>query len=253
MNFPKKIWKALLPLAALVVLVLGYVAIFARSTAAVYRAKTEALKNPALSLAPVPLPDTSVSQIKGKTEAFFGFQFEIPWKDGQVKNGNSAVMIISPSRREAMTFFNPAGEHGLVAMMKDTPGLRPELIYSLYGIKSAQSDYELARAAFYSSPLGLSLIMPSTRQVYAANLLWMKEAYLGVQSGEIYSFEIGPLRGFQHEDPARTRVVVDAFDAQDHKFTFIFRGMPGSDSGFKQSDVNRVLQTFKPADDDDDD
>lgn len=234
-----------------IILILGYVALFAKSTVIVHRAKVEAARNPALSMIPVSLTDVSVPNGKAKAQNSFGFEFEVPWKDAVVTDRDSSVVVVSPSTRAAVTFFDPAGEHGLVSIMHTTPGLRPEWVYSTYGRENAESDYQLTWAALNTSPSDLTLLMPGSKQIFAANLMWMKEAYLAIPKDRLYSFELGALRGFQNGTPSNGEVFVDAYDADDHKFAFVFTGDRGSKSSLTQADINRVLSTFHPVADED--
>jgi hypothetical protein len=64
----------------------------------------------------------------------------------------------------------------------------------------------------------------------------------------LYSFTFGKLRGFQLGDPAKSHSVqVDAFDDQDRKLEFVFASKPGPVFTVTQADINRVLQTLRPA------
>lgn len=115
-------------------------------------------------------------------------------------------------------------------------------------VLNASSDYDLVRSILYATPAQLSLVFPRKRAISAATFLMIKQTeILGAETG-LYSFQIANLSGFQKGDPSRTRnVQVEAFDGADREYKFVFGCMPGSDLGFKQKDVNRVLQTLRPA------
>jgi hypothetical protein len=244
----RKIWGIPFPLAVLIALVLTYALIFGNPTRIVWSMKKEAASNPRLSVVPIPLSDKSISPAKGTPENFFGYQFEVPWQGGEQKQRESIAVVISQSSQEAVMFFDPTGQQGFIRMMKVTPGLRVAYLNPLYGRENVQSDYEFARAALNASPSQLSLFLPWSKEVYAANLLMIKEAsIMGSQTG-LYSFEIGQLRGFQHGDPVRDKnVVVEAYYAAGRKFMVIFSSKSGPNGGMTQPDINRVLQTIRPA------
>jgi hypothetical protein len=244
----RKIWGIPLPIAVLIALVLTYALIFGKPTRIVWVMKKEAARNPRLSVVPIPLSDTSISQQKGTPENFFGYQFEVPWQGGEQKQRESIAFVFSQSSQEAVTFYDPAGQQGFIRMMKETPGLRVGYLNPLYGRENVQSDYEFVRAALNASPSQLSLFLPWSKEVYAANLLRMKEAFiLGSQTG-LYSFELGQLRGFQQGDPVHDKnVEVEAYDAADRKIKLIFSSKSGPNGGMTQPDINRVLQTLRPS------
>jgi hypothetical protein len=244
----RKIWEIPLPLAVLTALILTYALIFGQPTRIVWTMKKEAASTSRLWMVPIPLSNTSISEEKGTSEKFFGYQFEVPWQVGDQKQRESIAFVFSQSGQEAVSFFDPAGQQGFIRMMKQTPQLRVEFLSPLYGRENVQSDYEFVRAALNASPSQLSLLVPWSKEVYAANLLRMKEAFiLGPQTG-LYSFEIGQLRGFQHGDPVRDKnVEVEAYDASDRKFKLIFSSKSGPNGGMTQPDINRVLQTLHPA------
>jgi hypothetical protein len=248
MKIPRKIGGIPFPLAVVIALGLSYAIIFAKPTNIVWTMKKEAAKNPRLSMVPVPLLGASISQEKGTTEKFFGYQFEVPWQGGEQKQRDSIAFVFSQSNREAVSFFDPRGDRGFIRMMKETPGLQVGHLNPVYGRGNVQSDYEFVRAALNTTPSQLSLFMPWSKEVYAANLLRIKEAFLlGPQDG-LYSFEFGQLRGFQQGDPVRDKnVEVEVYDADDHKFKLIFSSKSGPNGGMTQPDINRVLQTLHPA------
>jgi hypothetical protein len=243
----RKILGIPFPLAVAIALCVSYALIFGKPTYIVWTMKKEAASNPRLSLIPVPLSDTSISQGQGTSEKFFGYQFEVPWQEGEQKQRDSIAFVFSESGQEGVSFFDPRGDRGFIRMMKETPGLRVEYLNPLYGRENVQSDYEFVRAALNTTPSQLSLFMPWSKEVYAANLLRMKEVFLLVPQGGLYSFEFGQLRGFQHGDPVRDKnVEVEAYGTDDRKVKINLSSKSGPNGGMTQPDINRVLQTLRP-------
>jgi hypothetical protein len=248
----RKICGIPFPIAVLIAFVLAYAVVFGKATRVVWAMKKEAASNPRLSMVPVPLSDTFVSQEKGTTENFFGCQFEVPWQGGEQKQRDSIAFVFSKSGQEAVSFFDPAGQRGPISVLSEVPGLKPALIAaylaSLYGRKNVQSNYDFVRASLNTSPSQLSLILPGRKEVYAANLLLMKEAFILASQAGVYLFEFGQVRGFQHGDPVRDKnVEIEAYDALDRKFKLIFSSKSGPNGGMTQPDINRVLQTLRAA------
>jgi hypothetical protein len=246
---PNKLLGLPFPFTFVLSLVLVYALIFGRATLFVWNEKKEAAKNPALAIVPVPLPDTSISNAQGTTVSFFGYQFEVPWQVSIQKERESfAAFVISQSGQQGISFINPARTPGFVKMMKDDLGPQFGYLTLLYGGQATRSDYDFVRAVLNSSPSQLSIVMPRSNEVRAANLLLMKEAEINGAETGLYSFEFGRLRGFQRGDPARSKGVnIEAFDAENHKFKFVFGNKAGPNAGLTQGDINRVLQTLRPA------
>jgi hypothetical protein len=243
-----RIWGIPFPLAVAIALGMSYAVIFGKPTYIVWMMKKEAAKNSRLSVVPTPLSNTSISLVKGTPENFFGYQFEVPWQTGEQKQRDSIALVFSQSSQEAVSFFDPGGDRGFIRMMKETPGLKVGYLNPVYGRENVQSEYEFARAALNTSPSQLSLFLHWSNEVYAANLLRMKEVFLLGPQGSLYSFEFGQLRGFQHGDPVQDKnVEVDAYNADDRKFKFIFSSRSGPNGGMTQPDINRILQTLRPA------
>jgi hypothetical protein len=248
----RKICGIPFPIAVLIALVLAYAVGFGKATRVVWAVKKEAASSPRLSMVPVPLSDTLVSQEKGATENFFGYQFEVPWQGGEQKQRDFIAFVFSKSGQEAVSFFDPASERGPISVLSEVPELKPALITaslaSLYGRENVQSNYDFVRASLNTSPSQLSLILPGRKEVYAANLLLMKEALIPGSRGRLYAFEFGHIRGFQDGDPARDKnVEVEAYDADDRKFQLIFSSKSGPNGGMTQPNINRVLQTLRAA------
>ncbi len=238
------------PLAVAISLMFVYVYFFGGPTMLVWRAKQDAARDPRLALVPTLLSDTSVSASPGTRVTFFGYQFEVPWQgQATVKNaGDYIAVAFNASATKSLEFVNPANSLGLVkttrAGLKER-GLDPR---NADLVLNAGSDYDLMRSILYAAPAQLSLVFPRKKDVWAATFLMMKEVEVRGAEAGLYSFQIGQLRGFQIGDPSRARNVrVESFDADDRKFEFVFGCKPGSDASFKQTEINRVLQTLQRA------
>lgn len=215
----------------------------------VWRMRQEAARDPNLALVPIPLPETLISTIPGTTVEFFGYEFEVPWQ-GQVnvKNpGDFIAVAYSASVGYSLGFFNPAKNGPLKVLRKDLEerGKNENIAEEMLG---AQSDYDLERSILNATPSQLSLFFPRRKEVYAAVRLMIKPATaVGAETG-LYSFKNGQLRGFQFGDPSRAQNIrIEAFDDEDRKFEFVFGSKPGSSFTLKQVEINRVLQTLRPA------
>jgi hypothetical protein len=248
MAIPKKICGIPFPLAVAAALVLAYVWIYGRATFLVWRMKKEAAENPMLAMVPVPLSDHSISTAPGTTVAEFGYQFEVPWKMNEPKRENSLAIFESQSGEEIVIFWDPAKKQGFVRTMKDSLGIPIKDMAQLYGAQTIQSSYDFDRALLNTTPSQLTYILPGKKVVRTAVLLMLKPlGTLDAQTG-LYSFETDHLRGFQNGDPKKTKtVMVEVFDAQDHEFQFAFGNRSYPKGDLTQADINRFLQTLRPA------
>jgi hypothetical protein len=248
MKLPKKIWGIPLPFAIVMALALIYACIYAGPTRLVLLARTEARKDPSMAVIPIPLSDMSVSAAQGTTLTFFGYRFEVPWQVEVKRNGKFGVVFISQSGEEAVVFLNPAENQGPLKGLRKNLGSKVGYMGRFYGPQSVQSDYDLLRATLNASPTQLSIVFPWSKEVYAATLLIVKGAESKELEAGAYSFETEQLRGFQFGSPTRAKNVhVEAFDAEDQKFEFFFGSKSGPNGGMTQPDINRVLQTLRPA------
>jgi hypothetical protein len=248
MNIPKRVCGIPFPLAVALALVLAYVWIFGRATYLVWLVKKEVVENPILAIIPVPLSDTSFSTAQGTTLTKFGYQFDVPWKMKERKQGNTIAIFVSESGREAVMFWDPAEQKGFVKLMKDSLGAQFGALASVYGAKTIQSDYDFDQAVMSTTPSQLSYVLPGRKEVRAAVLLMLKPIEMTDAETGFYSFETKNLRGFQNGNPAKAKnVMVKAFDAEDHLFEFVFGNRSYPNGGPTQADINMVLQTLRLA------
>jgi hypothetical protein len=246
-----KIWKKVcgipFPLVVAIALVLAYVWVFGNATFLVWRVKKEVAENPSLAMVPVPLSGTSISTAQGTTLTKFGYQFDVPWKMNEPKQGNTIAIFASESGQEAIMFWDPARKQGFVKMMKDSSGTAAKEMTSVYGAQTVQSDYDFDRALVNTTPSELSYVLPGRKVVRAAVLLMLKPIEMIDAETGFYSFETEHLRGFQNGDPAKAKnVIVKAFDAEDHQFEFVFGNRTYPKGSLTQGDINMVLQTLRP-------
>lgn len=244
----RKIWGIRLPLVIIVAALFIYAFDFAGPTLLIWKVKQAVRQDPTMAIVPAPLSDTSISAGQGSTLTRFGYQFELPWQSKEIKRAESIAIFVSESNDQTLLFFDPAKKPSALKIIKEAPASRlPELI-QIYGQKALESDYEFDRAMLSASPTQLSYVSPSRRQIGLATLLMMKTTETMNAETGIYSFQWGHLRGFQNGDPERAKAVrVKAFDDQDRQFEFIFGNRMYRRGWLKQSEINRVLQTLRPA------
>jgi hypothetical protein len=246
---PGKIFGIPRPLVVIIVVVLIYAYKFGGATSWILQARAAARKDPTLANVPIPLGDLSVSIVPGTTFSEFGFQFEVPWTARLKKHDDFAALIYVPEGElAAIMFFNPAKSPGLIKETREGLEKRGENPKAANLFLDAASDYDLERSTWYATPDQLSLFFPRRKDVFAATWLNIKSSLNQQAKTGLYSFTFGKLRGFQFGDPAKSHSVqVDAFDDQDRKFEFVFGSKPGPVFTITQAEINRVLQTLRPA------
>jgi hypothetical protein len=243
-----KLRGILRPLAIVIAVALIYTYKFGGATSWILQARTEAREDPTLANVPIPLGDLSASIVPGTTFSEFGFQFEVPWA-ARLKSHDDFVALVYVPEGElaAIMFFNPRRQ-GLVKDMRDDLAKRGQNPRAANLYLDAASDYDLERSTWYATPDQLSLFFPRRKDVLAATWLNIKSSLNQQARTGLYSFTFGKLRGFQFGDPAKSHSVqVDAFDDQDRKFEFVFGSKPSPIFTIAQADINRVLQTLRPA------
>ncbi|MGB9463475.1 MAG: hypothetical protein WBR10_00040, partial [Candidatus Acidiferrum sp.] len=120
----------------------------------------------------------------------------------------------------------------------------------LFGSESVKSNYIFHKTLLESTPATMWPWMSRRDAVRTSFLLLLK----GVSSvgGETGIFKVieGGWNGFQFDDPTKNpkRVTLELYDAQDRHVEISF-GLPAGPKGrITQGDVNRVIETLKPAD-----
>jgi hypothetical protein len=78
-------------------------------------------------------------------------------------------------------------------------------------------------------------------------LLGNKQIELSRIRHGVYSFQTNSFRGFQEGDPLQNSVViVQAFDAQDHRIRLWIGAKPDARPKPTQADINRILYSLHP-------
>ncbi len=213
------------------------------------------LKNPAMWKVPARLPDVAISIASGMKLSYFGWEFEVPWKDldpGKTKpigeppmewqvitfrSGRQIVFIRRPANYWSKVLFRPSDAYTEKAYKR-----------WLFGA-DASSDYAFTRAMLEATPDQLGLF--TFRGERLTLLLLFKSIDIAAhdaQSG-IFMIDTSDFKGFQYGNPESRQPRIDAVLYSDKGCVeFWFRSRPPDKAPISQADINRVIQTVKSLD-----
>jgi hypothetical protein len=201
--------------------------------------------NPAVSLIPRPLADTSVPSDKTAKLAEFGYELAAPWTQVEGHKTGTAIAVYVFSGGRGLSFWNPETITSTVETVREAVerGHR-----RFTGFLGARNDYELLDSELNVTPDQMSPLMSKSESFRRAMLLDMKRIELQREPSSLYSFTVNGMRGFQMGDPARDRLVeIRAFNTSRREFRFLFAVERGSNVKLEQSEINEVLQSLRPA------
>ncbi len=194
----------------------------------------------ALWAIPRPLTDTTVSDAQGTDVAFYGYQFEAPWKG-----------IVQRGERDGYVDIEFAG--GQRVMLFDPKELKDPLVgehVDAFGSSIPGTKYDHLKAIVSMSPANLSIFrsrpgMARDRAYLEIKGLWY-EHHFG--HTDIFSINTLAYRGFESSDLAYglQEVQVTLFDGADRELAFNISTARDSGATITQADVNRIIQSLKP-------
>ena len=210
-----------------------------------YRARTMRKAMPAVSLVPRPLPDTAPVSDKGMTLTAFGYQFDVPWPALERRETTSGLAIYRFSGGIGVRMLNPDQPHGILDMMKRAADQSNRRFTNFLG---AATEYDLIAAELNATPEQITPLMKKVDSARQSLLLNMKSLDMEAIPPALYSFSMNNVKGFQLGDPAEGRFVeVKGFDSSDRELNFFFTVDRRSNVRLQQGEINRVLQTLRPA------
>jgi hypothetical protein len=238
----------------LVVFILGAVSFWAGPMAGTTYI---AIKTPPLAkIAPVPLPDSSVSQSPGKKLSYFGCDFEVPWTDV-----DESQTKVSPGPAPTEVFF--VFRSGLrFSVTLDTPldlvntathsfHLSPQDMRAIYGDEAVRSDYAFSKKLYEFTPSQMHHWSLSRRLHFQEYMLILVKSVVLTPSanGGIFYIQNQTFRGFQQGNPRLRpdRITVDLYsDKRCIEFIFSQKDYRNP-SGVSQAEINRVVQSLSEA------
>lgn len=208
-------------------------------------------ENPGLVLRPVPLPAAAPLVAKGKphTLTCCGISFDVPWgQPGEPPRASqySVNYSFGPASPSVMVSKEAARVEPLFVQESLDARTRQSLEQA-YGIALPRTRHEAHERVLNYVPRRPSIT--AMQKIYLEMMMISQKQMLMETYGEsgsgIFSFAVPAGRGFQINDPAKSKtIVVHLFDSADsHSQIQIRRG----DTEVTQSEVDFVVRSIRPA------
>src|SRR5208282_4784031 len=199
---------------------------------------------------PRPLADTAASAADGSTLSYYGYRFEVPWKeiDKEWNEGRWAKVRVKTGQE--IRFNNPEYFQSN-PLSDDVAKEDPEEFGQAFGTRIRESKYDQFKAVISTTPFQWSPFrshreFTRVRILIGIEGLWFEH---NTAAPDIFSFETNGYRGFEFSGLSHDwqNVTLDLFDATDRWFQINISGDARSGVSVTQSEVNRLIQTFGPA------
>jgi hypothetical protein len=210
--------------------------------------KWDARREPELWVVPQPLPTTPAETSLGKSFSYFGYEFESPWTEVAFERKTQSVAVLNFSGGQVISVFDWRDNGDLVQTMKGGSAERRSGLETIYGKDTMRSNYDLISRTLNATPADLRIFSSRQKMVGNSVLLRIKQIDLPRIKHGVYSFQTNSFRGFQKGDPHQdSMVIIEAFDAQDHRIQIWIGAKPDASPKPTQADINRILYSFRPA------
>ncbi len=200
---------------------------------------------------PRPLADNRVSAAEGTALSYYGYRFEVPWKEIDKEwNEGSSVKVLFKSG-QVIRFNNP--EFFDWDPINSFAGQVDQDDFRLaFGPASLESKYDQFKAVVSTAPSQLSPLRSHKEFARIRTLLEVKRLWFEHLVGmpEILSFETADYRGFEVSGLSHDwqNVVLHLFDRSDqHWLALNIYCDAHCGLGLTQPEINRVIQSFGPA------
>lgn len=241
----RRIWKA-----STITCVVTAVFLFeyGRPIALLLYTKWEVRKATELWVVPTPLRVVATESPTGKKLSYFGYDFESPWAEVKRERKLESIAVLNFSGGQFISILDPAHSADELQIMKQEATKRGVELRSVFGEEVTRSRYALRSKILNLTPGDLRLFSPRQEMVANSVLLIMKKIWVTRTKGGLYSFETNCVRGFQVGGPVQDdMVIIEAFDAQDHKIEVWAGSEHGANYRPSQADINRILYSLCPA------
>jgi len=200
---------------------------------------------PIAHMTPVQLSDHRIDSDGGTKLSFYGYDFEVPWKDIDTEHIQSKGLILIPFRSGLEIIVGHGSSHMLVdTVMENTKTDRGDF-RAAYGAPVLQSDYEFLKLALNVTPASVRLADSKQEVARKSSLVLIKTLIAAGDSG-IFEVQANGFRGFQYGNPGNhpKRITVTLCSADGEvEFSFSRKGM--TPLAISQAEINRVIQTVR--------
>jgi hypothetical protein len=208
--------------------------------------KWDARTQPELWVVPQPLPATPRETSLGKSFSYFGYEFESPWTEVASERKSKSVAVLIFSGGQGISIFDWQESDDLVAPMKGGSADRAAAVEAVFGADAMRSNYALTSSTLNVTPGDLRVFSSRQKMVATSLLISLKQIKMSRVAGRVYSFQTNSIRGFQVGDPLHDKtVVIEAFDAQDHRIQLFIGAKANTSPKPTQADINRILYSLR--------
>jgi hypothetical protein len=197
---------------------------------------------------PKPLNETAVSTAEGTTISYFGYRFEVPWTgiEREINEGRRARINFSGGQTIECT--NPR-------YFQEDPIQRKRAVYPsmfdrAFGPTVKASKYKQFREIMSWTPEQLQPFCSRQNFARSVVLLQFKADWFGWNTAvpDIYPVRTDHYQGFETSRSSKEgqRVTLVLFDETDRWFQ-VTVSTPRTDVQITQPEINRIIQTFRPA------
>ena len=204
---------------------------------------------PCLKVGVQPMSIGDADVVLGTKEAFFGYQFEVPWLNAEAAIARKMVTLTAPNGH-GLILWDPTA---IPQLFEDEskPIQHPNMkdaIGSVVGKEAALSNYDLVKHVLDMTPEQISPFLSKREANGRLTLLRMKSGlYCDKGHPAFYSYQQSGLNCLQVGEFGAGRVVeVKCFDGMDRELNFHFSARQDATTLLTQGEINRVIQTLRP-------
>jgi hypothetical protein len=233
-------------LMLVVVAVAAYCMLYGLQTLAWFEGKHWASRDPWLNDVPQPLPASWVPDGTLTSASAYDYKFVTPWGAPKITpNLNFVVMRFNSG--QVIVFFDPQTLLDTLGRLRSSSPTEYQKFANVFMDHPIDSNCALYQAV-YSASAELESPVMSGREALRANVLLLWKLSFGFDTAPgIYSFQWGPMRGFQFDEPSKGRpVALRVFDDRDRQFRFLFLAAGGSHAEISQDDIAAVVSSLQP-------
>lgn len=203
------------------------------------------------SSVPRPLTDTATSIAEGTTLSYYGYTFEVPWKEIDKERNEGSTVEVRFKTGQVIKFNNPV-YFDSDPISSFSSHLDQSTFRQAFSTGLHQSKYQQFEAVISATPSQLSPLLSHTDFARIRTLLEIKGLWFehSAAASDIFSFETTDYRGFENSGLPHgwQNVVLHIFDKRDqHWFTILIACDDRSGVKLKQAEVNRVIGSFREA------
>jgi hypothetical protein len=205
-------------------------------------------KMPDVARTPVPLSDSSISNMPHRKMSYFGYEFEVPWDDiDEQKSKTVGTIRLTYFRSGNAFWFSTFPPKEFVNTVMKTAQLDPQGFRQLYGDDAFESDYAFHQRMLQMTPTEITPFVSRRQAIAGQTLLLIKALSMPKASSGIFSILAPGFEGFQFENPqSRPLRISDELFSNERGIELIFfQKVDGSAPTVSQPEINRILCSIR--------